>query len=319
MSWFLYLIECADDSVYTGITTDVAARFDEHACGKGARYTRSRKPRAVLASFPLPDRSIASRAEYWVKRLTAAQKRELAAGIRTLESVLPVGMSIDGSIDADAVHAASRGKKKAAKTVTKKVQSIDVAAPVAKAERPRQKTAKAAKAEKAGNDGTASPSAKTRAAKPGQASPTPTRAKLAAAAQRANIGDAAEAKKTASRSAAAKRKKPATRAAPKRKTPAAGGNPVAQEHGGTIAKPARRRASPGRSTAEAAAAVATPRRATGATRAMDVTRATGTTDAPRATRAKAAPTAAALPAPARPRKNTTARAVPRTKQNRAAS
>lgn len=79
MSWFLYLIECADDSVYTGITTDVAARFDEHASGKGARYTRSRKPRAVLASFPLPDRSIASRAEYWVKRLTAAQKRELAA------------------------------------------------------------------------------------------------------------------------------------------------------------------------------------------------------------------------------------------------
>ncbi|MGR3907907.1 GIY-YIG nuclease family protein [Burkholderia sp. SR8] len=316
MSWFLYLIECADDSVYTGITTDVAARFDEHACGKGARYTRSRKPRAVLASFPLPDRSIASRAEYWVKRLTAAQKRELAAGIRTLESVLPMGMSIDGSIDADAVQAASRGKKKAAKTVTKKVQSIDVAAPVAKAERPRQK---AAKAEKAGNDGTASPSAKTRAAKPGQASPTPTRAKLAAAAQRANMGDAAEVKKTASRSAAAKRKKPATRAAPKRKTPAAGGNPVAQEHGGTIAKPARRRASPGRSTAEAveaAAAVATQRRATGATRAMDVT---GTTDAPRATRAKAAPTAAALPAPASPRKNTTARAVPRTKQNRAAS
>ncbi|OXH83772.1 hypothetical protein CA830_33635, partial [Burkholderia multivorans] len=50
MSWFLYLIECVDDSVYTGITTDVAARFDEHAAGKGARYTRSRKPRAVLAS-----------------------------------------------------------------------------------------------------------------------------------------------------------------------------------------------------------------------------------------------------------------------------
>lgn len=74
MSWFLYLIECADDSVYTGITTDVAARFDEHASGKGARYTRSRKPRAVLASFPLPDRSSASRAEYWVKRLTADRK-----------------------------------------------------------------------------------------------------------------------------------------------------------------------------------------------------------------------------------------------------
>lgn len=89
MSWFLYLIECVDGSVYTGITTDVAARFDEHAAGKGARYTRSRKPHTVLASFALPYRSSASRAEYWVKRLSATQKRALASGKRTLESVLP--------------------------------------------------------------------------------------------------------------------------------------------------------------------------------------------------------------------------------------
>jgi len=102
MSWYLYLIECADGSVYTGITTDVAARFDEHAAGKGARYTRSHKPRAVLASFPLADRSSASRAEYWVKRLTPSQKRELAAGVRTLESVLPaIPVVVDADIDAD--------------------------------------------------------------------------------------------------------------------------------------------------------------------------------------------------------------------------
>ncbi len=66
MSWYLYLIECEDGSVYTGITTDVDARFAQHANGTGARYTRSRKPRAVLASFELADRSSASRAEYWV-------------------------------------------------------------------------------------------------------------------------------------------------------------------------------------------------------------------------------------------------------------
>ncbi|ACR29852.1 GIY-YIG nuclease family protein [Burkholderia glumae] len=95
MSWFLYLIECADGSVYTGITTDVDARFARHANGTGARYTRSRKPRAVLAAFPLADRSVASRAEYWVKRLTPARKRELASGLRTLESVLPAGI-VDG-------------------------------------------------------------------------------------------------------------------------------------------------------------------------------------------------------------------------------
>ncbi|MCA8228979.1 GIY-YIG nuclease family protein [Burkholderia vietnamiensis] len=114
MSWFLYLIECADDSVYTGITTDVAARFDEHASGKGARYTRSRKPRAVLASFPLPDRSSASRAEYWVKRLTAAQKRELAAGVRTLASVLPDGISIDGGAEASVASGGAKNAKESA-------------------------------------------------------------------------------------------------------------------------------------------------------------------------------------------------------------
>ena len=112
MSWFLYLIECADDSVYTGITTDVAARFDEHASGKGARYTRSRKPRAVLASFALPDRSSASRAEYWVKRLTPAKKRELAAGLRTLESVLPVVVALDEAGDTAGTKATARGRKK---------------------------------------------------------------------------------------------------------------------------------------------------------------------------------------------------------------
>ncbi|PLZ00260.1 hypothetical protein CY652_21995 [Burkholderia sp. WAC0059] len=89
MPWFLYLLECADGSIYTGIATDVAARFAQHASGAGARYTRSRKPLRVLASFELADRADASRAEYWVKRLPAREKRALAVGARTLESVLP--------------------------------------------------------------------------------------------------------------------------------------------------------------------------------------------------------------------------------------
>jgi putative endonuclease len=89
MPWFLYLIECEDGSVYTGIAVDVAARFEKHLSGTGARYTRSRKPLHVLASFELADRSSASRAEYFVKRLTPSEKRALAAGGRTLESVVP--------------------------------------------------------------------------------------------------------------------------------------------------------------------------------------------------------------------------------------
>jgi putative endonuclease len=90
MAWFLYLLECSDGSVYTGIATDVAARFDKHVSGTGARYTRSRKPVRILASFELADRSSASSAEYWVKRLAPSDKRALAAGVLTLQSVLPV-------------------------------------------------------------------------------------------------------------------------------------------------------------------------------------------------------------------------------------
>jgi putative endonuclease len=76
--WFLYLIECADRSIYTGIAVDVAARFAAHQSGKGARYTRSHPPLRLLASIEYPDRSAASKAEYRIKQLSAAAKRRLA-------------------------------------------------------------------------------------------------------------------------------------------------------------------------------------------------------------------------------------------------
>ena len=77
MAWFLYLLECRDGSVYTGIATDVERRFADHAAGRGARYTRSFPPLRVLARFAFADRSAASRAEWRVKRLDAAAKRRL--------------------------------------------------------------------------------------------------------------------------------------------------------------------------------------------------------------------------------------------------
>lgn len=79
MSWFLYLVECVDDSIYTGITVDVAARYAAHASGKGARYTRAHPPRRLLAVVPYPDRASASRAEYAMKRLSAQRKRAFVA------------------------------------------------------------------------------------------------------------------------------------------------------------------------------------------------------------------------------------------------
>ena len=75
MGWFLYLIECEDGSLYTGIAIDPHARFALHAAGKGARYTRSHPPRNLLAFVAFPDRSSASKAEYEVKRLTPPEKR----------------------------------------------------------------------------------------------------------------------------------------------------------------------------------------------------------------------------------------------------
>jgi putative endonuclease len=76
------MIECEDGSIYTGIATDVANRFYAHACGKGAKYTRSHKPRTLLLAVRYPDRSTASRAEYQFKQLTAQQKRMwIARGI----------------------------------------------------------------------------------------------------------------------------------------------------------------------------------------------------------------------------------------------
>lgn len=77
MAWFVYLIECTDGSIYTGIAVDVAARYAAHTDGKGARYTRSHPPARLLAAFAYPDRSSATSAEYRIKQLSAPEKRAL--------------------------------------------------------------------------------------------------------------------------------------------------------------------------------------------------------------------------------------------------
>ena len=80
-TWYVYLIECVDGSVYTGIAVDVDRRYLQHAAGKGARYTRSHPPSRLLARFEYPDRGSASRAEYAIKRLTPARKRRMCAPV----------------------------------------------------------------------------------------------------------------------------------------------------------------------------------------------------------------------------------------------
>jgi putative endonuclease len=77
-SWFLYLLECQDGSIYTGITTDVTRRYQAHNSGTGARYTRMHPPRRLIAVFSYPNRATAARAEYFTKRLSAQAKRQLS-------------------------------------------------------------------------------------------------------------------------------------------------------------------------------------------------------------------------------------------------
>jgi putative endonuclease len=84
--WYLYLIECRDGSIYTGIAVDVAARYATHAAGRGARYTRSHPPLRLLASLDYPDRSSASVAEHQVKKLSPAEKRDYARYLKLASS-----------------------------------------------------------------------------------------------------------------------------------------------------------------------------------------------------------------------------------------
>lgn len=80
--WFLYMIECVDGSIYTGITVDVEARYATHCQGTGARYTRSHPPLRLLGHETHPDRSSASKAEYRIKQLSATEKQRYAATLQ---------------------------------------------------------------------------------------------------------------------------------------------------------------------------------------------------------------------------------------------
>jgi peroxiredoxin Q/BCP len=75
--WFVYLLECRDGSLYTGVAVDVAKRFASHRAGKGARYTRSHPPRRLHAVIACADRSQALRREHAIKRLPVAAKQAL--------------------------------------------------------------------------------------------------------------------------------------------------------------------------------------------------------------------------------------------------
>lgn len=76
-NWTLYILKCADNSYYTGITNDLAKRIADHESGKGAKYTRGRAPFEVVYQETLKNRSEASKREIEIKKLTRPEKERL--------------------------------------------------------------------------------------------------------------------------------------------------------------------------------------------------------------------------------------------------
>lgn len=78
MSYFVYILKCSDATLYTGITTDLARRLEEHnGSPKGAKYTSLRRPVELVYSEEAEDRSSASKRERKIKKLTKLKKLEL--------------------------------------------------------------------------------------------------------------------------------------------------------------------------------------------------------------------------------------------------
>ena len=77
--WWVYLLQCSDQTLYAGITTDLSRRLQEHngESGVGARYTRSRRPVRLVWSEPSDSRSAASKREAAIRRLSRSQKERL--------------------------------------------------------------------------------------------------------------------------------------------------------------------------------------------------------------------------------------------------
>lgn len=86
--YYVYMLRCSDDSLYTGITTDPARRLAEHQGrgGKGARYMRLHAPQSIAALWSATDRATAQRLEYRLKALDHRQKEALLAGDMSVDN-----------------------------------------------------------------------------------------------------------------------------------------------------------------------------------------------------------------------------------------
>ena len=76
-NWYLYILRCGDGTLYTGITTDVEKRLEQHRTGKGAKYTRGRQPLELVYREKCGDHSTALKREYEIKKMPRDAKMRL--------------------------------------------------------------------------------------------------------------------------------------------------------------------------------------------------------------------------------------------------
>ena len=79
MNWVVYILKCADDTLYTGITNDLEDRVKAHETGQGAKYTKGRGPFEVIYQEQCENRSEASKREMTIKRLKKEEKLKLCS------------------------------------------------------------------------------------------------------------------------------------------------------------------------------------------------------------------------------------------------
>jgi len=89
--WFVYLLECTNGRLYTGITVDLEKRFLKHCSGKGAMFTRLNAPAKIIAAKRCKNRSEASKLEWAIKQLKPQQKREQASQWTVIKKLPRVG------------------------------------------------------------------------------------------------------------------------------------------------------------------------------------------------------------------------------------
>lgn len=76
-SWWVYIVLCNDGTLYTGTTNNLSERLNKHNAGKGAKYTRSRRPVRLLFSEPFSSRSLACKRESEIKKMSRGEKEQL--------------------------------------------------------------------------------------------------------------------------------------------------------------------------------------------------------------------------------------------------